>query len=96
MLRLIEKHQCEAVHVAAGEVELTPSATITDLRPAGHRLELTVATLDGERGLVVDAVVRATGFRPDLALVRELRLDLDPAVEAPSGRRQRERRPHGG
>ena len=32
----------------------------------------------------VDRIVAATGFRPDLALLRELRLDLDPAVESPT------------
>lgn len=30
-----------------------------------------------------DRIVVATGFRPDLAMLRELRVDLDPAVEAP-------------
>jgi thioredoxin reductase len=31
----------------------------------------------------VDEVVAVTGFRPDLGLLRELRLDLDPIMEAP-------------
>ena len=31
----------------------------------------------------VDRIVAATGFRPDLDLLRELRLDLDPWLEAP-------------
>jgi thioredoxin reductase len=31
----------------------------------------------------IDEIVCATGFRPDLSITRELRLDLDPAVEAP-------------
>ena len=31
----------------------------------------------------VDRIVAATGFRPDLALLGELRLDLDAAVESP-------------
>ena len=30
-----------------------------------------------------DEIVAATGFRPDLTLTQELRLDLDPAVESP-------------
>jgi thioredoxin reductase len=37
---------------------------------------------DGERELVADAVIAATGFRPDLEMLRELRLDLDDRVEA--------------
>lgn len=31
----------------------------------------------------VDEIIATTGFRPDLALLRELRLDLDPATESP-------------
>jgi len=31
-----------------------------------------------------DRVIVAAGFRPDLSFLREVRLDLDPAVEAPS------------
>jgi len=40
-----------------------------------------LAVEDGERRLVVDEVIAATGFRPDLDLLRELRLDLDDRVE---------------
>ncbi len=41
----------------------------------------------GEEGEIlppVDEIVATTGFRPDLAMLRELRLGLDPAVEAPT------------
>jgi thioredoxin reductase len=40
----------------------------------------------GERGqrIEVDQLVVATGLRPDLTILRELRLDLDPALECPS------------
>jgi hypothetical protein len=41
-----------------------------------------LALSDGERELVADEVIAATGFRPDLALLGELRLDLDDRVEA--------------
>lgn len=43
---------------------------------------LAVVATDGRR-LVVDEVVAATGFRPDLNPTRELRLALDPVTEAP-------------
>jgi hypothetical protein len=33
--------------------------------------------------IVVDRIVVATGFRPDLSFLRELRVELDPVVEAP-------------
>ncbi|MEA2524881.1 MAG: hypothetical protein QOF73_2108 [Thermomicrobiales bacterium] len=32
----------------------------------------------------VDEIVAATGFRPDLSILSELRLNLDPAVESPA------------
>ncbi|MGH9176209.1 MAG: flavoprotein, partial [Vicinamibacterales bacterium] len=32
----------------------------------------------------VDEIIATTGFRPDLAMLSELRLDLDPAVESPT------------
>src|SRR5699024_7927349 len=37
----------------------------------------------GVRRLRVDVVIAATGFRPELQMLSELRLELDPAVEAP-------------
>jgi hypothetical protein len=32
----------------------------------------------------VDEIIGATGFRPDLSILSELRLDLDPSVDAPT------------
>jgi thioredoxin reductase len=44
-----------------------------------------VVAASGERALLpVDEVVAATGFRPDLGLLRELRVELDPVVESPA------------
>lgn len=64
---------------------------ITLLAPfAAHRVDRAADGLAIEglhRGapsrLHVDRVVVATGFRPDLSLTRELRVSLDPVVEAP-------------
>jgi hypothetical protein len=46
---------------------------------------VSVEALLGERriALDVDRIVVTTGFRPDLSFLREIRIDLDPAVEAP-------------
>jgi len=41
-----------------------------------------IVVADGEREVVADEIVAATGFRPDLGLLGELRLDLDDRVEA--------------
>ena len=35
------------------------------------------------RHVVVDELIVATGFRPDLSFLSEIRLRLDPAIEAP-------------
>jgi thioredoxin reductase len=63
---------------------------LTVLAPfAAERIERTegglvvTATLDGRQvELTVDRIIVATGFRPDLTMLRELRVALDPAVEA--------------
>lgn len=44
---------------------------------------LTVQAEDGRRVTRLDELVVTTGFRPDLGLTRELRLKLDPWLEAP-------------
>lgn len=68
--------------VEAGLIQIMTSAAIQRLSeetPGAVTVEFT----DG-RTINVNAVAGATGFRPDLAMLRELRLDLDPGVESPS------------
>ncbi len=69
--------------VDTGRIELRTSFSVAETLPAGGRLDVLARTPDGEEVLTVDSLVPATGFRPDLDVLRELRLDLDPAVEAP-------------
>ncbi|REE99985.1 FAD-dependent oxidoreductase [Thermomonospora umbrina] len=69
--------------VEAGTIELIRGFTITRLATAGGALQVVGTTPDGERTLSADTVVGATGFRPDLDMLREVRLELDPATEAP-------------
>lgn len=77
--------------VQSGAVTLLTGTTITALRPAGDgSLRVEVTRADGGSGpavdvVDVDVVVGAVGFRPDLDMLREVRLDLDPALEAPAG-----------
>jgi thioredoxin reductase len=54
--------------------ETERGATVTGQGPAG---EITLGP--------VDRIIVATGLRPDLDMTRELRLDLDPWLEAPRG-----------
>lgn len=69
--------------VADGRVQVVDRFEIIRARRAGDSVEL-VGHRDGE--VVVhstDVVVNATGFRPDLGILREIRLELDEIVEAP-------------
>ncbi len=69
--------------------ELIDSGAVrySSLRIAEVRRTSSGLMLVGEDGATlgpVDEIVCATGFRPDLSVTRELRLDLDAALEAPS------------
>lgn len=44
---------------------------------------LVLTSFDGQRLDPVDEVVVVTGFRPDLSFLSEVRLDLDPVLQAP-------------
>lgn len=70
--------------VEAGAVEVVTPFFTTRLERAGDRVRLIGDTPQGEHALVVDEVIGATGSRPDLTFLRELRLDLHSSVEAPS------------
>jgi hypothetical protein len=48
----------------------------------GERLKLSGAGCCG-RSVVADELIVATGFRSDLGFLRELRIQLDPAIECP-------------
>jgi len=43
---------------------------------------LTVTSTDGQQVADVDEIIVVTGFRPDFSFLAEVRLDLDPALEA--------------
>ena len=67
----------------AGHVE-----TVTGFRTAAvdtaHDGTLTLESFDGHRVEGIDEVVVLTGFRPDLSWLSEVRLDLDPVLQAPA------------
>ncbi|MEV1295418.1 NAD(P)-binding domain-containing protein [Pseudonocardia sp. NPDC049635] len=69
-----------AAAVAAGHV-----TTVTGFRTGAATRTgdgLVLESLDGRRLTPVDEVVALTGFRPDLSWLTELRLDLDPTLQA--------------
>jgi thioredoxin reductase len=77
--------------VDASRVELVGGFRIHAVEPVGDRVRLAGNQLLGDdliqaQDLVVeaDAVIAATGFRPDHTIAAELRLDLEPALESPT------------
>lgn len=71
--------------VSDGRIALVTNFDIDalDSTDTGHvrvsgRADNAPATIDD-----VDIIVNATGFRPNLDILREVRIDLDPVVEAP-------------
>ena len=70
--------------VEAGAVEVVTPFFTTRIERVGEQVALGGDTLEGERTIVVDEIIGATGARPDLSFLRELRLDLHSSVEAPS------------
>lgn len=69
--------------VASGRIELIDSFRIARAEPTDGGIRL-IGTRDGEPAEhETNLVVNATGFRPDLGMLREIRLELDEVVEAP-------------
>jgi len=66
--------------VEEGKLHLVTGIQIEALRPTPQGI---VIRDEEERIGPVDEIIATTGFRPDLALTRELRLGLDPWLESP-------------
>ncbi|GAA1664665.1 flavoprotein [Citricoccus zhacaiensis] len=69
--------------VDSGVIEIHTSFTITRFTTTEHGFSVHASTPTGEQTVAADLVAPATGFRPDLGMLSELRLDMDPAVDAP-------------
>lgn len=70
--------------VEAGQFQLVTGFRTTQVTLAYSQVVVSGETEAGELTLrPVDEVIVATGGRPDLSILRELRLTLDPSVEAP-------------
>lgn len=67
--------------VANGRVKLVTNFKTAVVRCSGDGVS--VVDVEGRVLGPFDEIIAATGFRPDLRLTQELRLDLDPAVESP-------------
>jgi cation diffusion facilitator CzcD-associated flavoprotein CzcO len=72
-----------ATLVAAGRITVESEFRVSHLAADGPRLVVGTGAGCCGRHVVVDELIVATGFRPDLDFVRELRIQLDPAIECP-------------
>jgi hypothetical protein len=72
-----------ATLVASGQVKVEAEFSVTQIVSSGDRLRVASGSGCCGRSIVVDELIVATGFRPDLSFLSEVRLRLDPAIEAP-------------
>ncbi|CAN5355027.1 NAD(P)-binding domain-containing protein [soil metagenome] len=66
-----------------GLIEVVDEFEIIALSRAGDRVEIAGSRRGGVEQIETDLIVNATGFRPNLDMLREVRLNLDEIVEAP-------------
>jgi thioredoxin reductase len=72
-----------AALVAAKRIQVESEFGVSRLASDGPRLMVGTGAACCGHQVIVDELVVATGFRPDLNFVRELRIQLDPALECP-------------
>jgi thioredoxin reductase len=71
-----------AALVKAGKIRVEAGFPLSRIAQNGERIELVAPECSG-RAITADELIVATGFRSDLGFVRELRIQLDPAIECP-------------
>jgi thioredoxin reductase len=69
--------------VREGRLEVEAGFRVNHLSMQGDRLRIGAEAAACGRAVLVDELIVATGFRPDLSFLRELRIALDPALECP-------------
>ncbi|MBI1280327.1 MAG: FAD-dependent oxidoreductase [Anaerolineaceae bacterium] len=69
-------------YVDAGKIEIVSPFRVREIKAAVQELEVIGESSDGIQTIRVDEIIAATGARPDLDMLRELRLELDPALES--------------
>ncbi len=69
--------------VQGGGVRVESGFRLTHISATGEKLRLGSGSACCGRHVIAGELIVATGFRPDLSALRELRLSLDPALECP-------------
>jgi pyridine nucleotide-disulfide oxidoreductase len=72
-----------AALVASGQVQVEAGFPVGVISQVDGQLRIATSSACRERSVLIDELVVATGFRPDFSFLSEIRLRLDPAVEAP-------------
>ncbi|MGD9805418.1 MAG: NAD(P)-binding domain-containing protein [Hyphomicrobiaceae bacterium] len=70
--------------VSAGRLQVETGFGITHLTEKGGHLRIGAGSACCGRHVMADELIVATGFRPDLGFLSELRLSLDPALDCPT------------
>jgi hypothetical protein len=73
-----------AALIAAGRIDIEAEFRVSHLTLNGAHLTIGTLANPFDRQVVVDELIVATGFRPSLEFLRELRIQLDPAIECPT------------
>ncbi len=69
--------------VDEGALDLLAPMRVDRIARIDGRLHVSLMIAGEPRSIIVDRIVVNTGFRPDMGMLREVRLDLDDVVEAP-------------
>lgn len=70
--------------IASGRLTLLSPCAVERIDRSGESLMVAGRHGSAKLAITVDRIIVATGYRPDHAPLRELRLALDPVVEAPT------------
>jgi thioredoxin reductase len=66
-----------------GRLNMLAPFAVNRIQQEGDSLRVEAKLAGADYSIVVDRIIVTTGFRPDLSFLRELRIALDPTVEAP-------------
>jgi hypothetical protein len=72
-----------AALVAAGQIQVETEFQLTHVAREADHLRIGAGSSCCGRSISADELIVATGFRSDLSFLRELRIQLDPAIECP-------------
>lgn len=70
--------------VNEGRLQVETSFGVTHVSENDSRLRIGAGSSCCGRHVMVDELIVSTGFRPDLSMLNELRIGLDPALDCPS------------